>query len=75
MFGVAAMICIVHDVLIALAFLLMLNLEFSLNVVAAILTIVGYSINDTVVTYDRVRENRKQDQEADVAWPSTSTWP
>ncbi len=59
-FGVAAMICIVHDVLIALTFLLLMNLEFSLNVVAAILTIVGYSINDTVVTYDRVRENRKK---------------
>lgn len=59
-FGVSAMICIVHDVLIAMAFLLFLNLEFSLNVVAAILTIVGYSINDTVVTYDRVRENRRK---------------
>jgi preprotein translocase subunit SecF len=59
-FGVSAMICIIHDVLIALTFLLLLNLEFSLNVVAAILTIVGYSVNDTVVTYDRVRENRKK---------------
>lgn len=59
-FGVAAMICIVHDVLIAMAFLLFMNLEFSLNVVAAILTIVGYSINDTVVTYDRVRENKRK---------------
>ncbi|HYC59928.1 MAG TPA: protein translocase subunit SecF [Thermoanaerobaculia bacterium] len=59
-FGVAAMICIIHDVLIALTFMLLMRLEFSLNVVAAILTIVGYSINDTVVTYDRVRENRKK---------------
>jgi preprotein translocase subunit SecF len=59
-FGFAAMVCIVHDVLIAMTFLLVLNLEFSLNVVAAILTIVGYSVNDTVVTYDRVRENRKK---------------
>jgi preprotein translocase subunit SecF len=59
-FGVSAMLCIVHDVLIAAAFLLFLNLEFSLHVVAAILTIVGYSINDTVVTYDRVRENRRK---------------
>jgi preprotein translocase subunit SecF len=59
-FGVAAMICIIHDVAVALTFLLLLNLEFSLNVVAAILTIVGYSVNDTVVTYDRVRENRKK---------------
>jgi preprotein translocase subunit SecF len=59
-FGVAAMLCIIHDVLIAMTFLLLLNLEFSLNVVAAILTIVGYSVNDTVVTYDRIRENRKK---------------
>jgi len=59
-FGVAAMICIIHDVLIAMAFLLFLRLEFSLNVVAAILTIVGYSVNDTVVTYDRVRENKRK---------------
>jgi preprotein translocase subunit SecF len=60
MFGVSAVACIVHDVLVSLAFLLMLRLEFSLNVVAALLTIVGYSINDTVVMYDRVRENRKK---------------
>ena len=59
-FGISAMVCIVHDVAIAMAFLLFLNLEFSLNVVAALLTIVGYSINDTVVTYDRVRENRRK---------------
>ncbi|HUR80513.1 MAG TPA: protein translocase subunit SecF [Thermoanaerobaculia bacterium] len=59
-FGVAAMLCIVHDVAIAMTFLLLLRLEFSLNVVAAILTIVGYSVNDTVVTYDRVRENKRK---------------
>lgn len=59
-FGVAAMICIAHDVLIALAFLLVMQLEFSLNVVAALLTLVGYSINDTVVLYDRVRENKRK---------------
>lgn len=59
-FGIGAVVCIVHDVLIALTFLLLLNLEFSLNIVAALLTIVGYSINDTVVMYDRVRENKKK---------------
>src|SRR5438445_3310313 len=57
MFGVAAVICIIHDVCVSLAFLAMINGEFSLNIVAALLLIVGYSINDTVVTYDRVREN------------------
>lgn len=60
MFGVSAVVCIIHDVAIAMTFLLLLNLEFSLNVVAAILTIVGYSINDTVVMYDRVRENKRK---------------
>jgi len=60
MFGVAAVICIVHDVAVSLAFLAIINGEFSLNIVAALLLIVGYSINDTVVTYDRVRENRRK---------------
>jgi len=59
-FGAAAMICIIHDVLVAMTFLLLLKLEFSLNVVAALLTIVGYSVNDTVVTFDRVRENMRK---------------
>ena len=59
-FGVASLVTIIHDVLIALTFLLILNLEFSLNVVAALLTLVGYSINDTVVMYDRVRENKRK---------------
>jgi preprotein translocase subunit SecF len=59
-FGAAAIICIIHDVLIAMTFLLLLRLEFSLNVVAALLTIVGYSVNDTVVTFDRVRENMRK---------------
>ena len=60
MFGVGAIVCIIHDVLVALAFLGMINGEFSLNIVAALLLIVGYSINDTVVTYDRMRENRRK---------------
>jgi len=60
MFGVAAIVCIVHDVCVSLAFLGMINGEMSLNIVAALLLIVGYSINDTVVTYDRVRENRRK---------------
>ncbi|HEV2719099.1 MAG TPA: protein translocase subunit SecF [Thermoanaerobaculia bacterium] len=60
MFGVAAIVCIIHDVCVSLAFLGMINGEASLNIVAALLLIVGYSINDTVVTYDRVRENRRK---------------
>jgi len=60
MFGVSAIACIVHDVLMSLAFLMMINGEFSLNIVAALLLIVGFSINDTVVMYDRVRENKRK---------------
>lgn len=60
MFGASAIVCIVHDVLMSLAFLMMINGEFSLNIVAALLLIVGFSINDTVVMYDRVRENKRK---------------
>jgi len=60
MFGVSAIVCIVHDVLMSLAFLMMINGEFSLNIVAALLLIVGFSINDTVVMYDHVRENKRK---------------
>ena len=59
-FGASAIVCIVHDVLVAMAFLIMMRLEFTLNVVAALLTIVGFSINDTVVLYDRIRENKRR---------------
>ena len=60
MFGAAAVVCIIHDVCVSLAFLGMINGEVSLDIVAALLLIVGYSINDTVVTYDRVRENKRK---------------
>ncbi|HEY6136896.1 MAG TPA: protein translocase subunit SecF [Thermoanaerobaculia bacterium] len=60
MFGAAAVVCIIHDVCMSLAFLGMINGEASLNIVAALLLIVGFSINDTVVMYDRVRENRRK---------------
>jgi preprotein translocase subunit SecF len=60
MFGASAIVCIIHDVLVSVAFLGMINGEVSLNIVAALLLIVGYSINDTVVMYDRVRENRRK---------------
>jgi preprotein translocase subunit SecF len=60
MFGASAVVCIIHDVLVSIAFLGMINGEVSLNIVAALLLIVGYSINDTVVMYDRVRENKRK---------------
>ena len=56
-FGVAATIATAHDILTTLAFIKYLNLEVSLVVVAAILTVVGYSLNDTIIIFDRVREN------------------
>ncbi|MDE3173589.1 MAG: protein translocase subunit SecF [Gemmatimonadota bacterium] len=63
-FGVAAVVATAHDVFTTLAFLAMLRLEISLTVVAAILTVIGYSLNDTIIIFDRVREDlRKQRKE------------
>lgn len=59
-FSLAAVAATVHDILTTLAFISLLNLEVSLVVVAGLLTIIGYSLNDTIVTFDRVRENLKK---------------
>jgi preprotein translocase subunit SecF len=59
-FGLAAVLSSAHDVLVTLAFLKLLHLEVSLTVVAAILTLLGYSLNDTIIIFDRVREDLKQ---------------
>jgi len=56
-FGVAAVIATFHDILVTLGFLAAFRVEIALPIVAAILTIVGYSLNDTIVVFDRVREN------------------
>ena len=58
-FGVGAVVALVHDTLITVGLLALLGREFNLVVVAALLTLVGYSVNDTVVVYDRVRENQR----------------
>jgi preprotein translocase subunit SecF len=58
-FAVGAIIALFHDVLITLGFFSFLKLEISLAVVAAFLTIIGYSLNDTIVVFDRIRENLK----------------
>jgi preprotein translocase subunit SecF len=58
-FGVGAIVALVHDTLITVGLLALFGREFNLVVVAALLTLVGYSVNDTVVVYDRVRENLK----------------
>ena len=59
-FGFGAVVALTHDVLFTLGILVLLNVEFSLSTIAAILTIAGYSINDTVVIFDRVRENLRK---------------
>lgn len=65
-FGVGALITLGHDVAMTLGFFALTQLEFNLNVVAAILTIVGYSLNDTVVIYDRIRENLRKYRKMEV---------
>ena len=59
-FSLGAILALFHDVVITLGFFSLFNLEINLSIVAAILTIVGYSMNDTVVIYDRVRENLRK---------------
>ncbi len=56
-FGVAAVVATLHDTIVTLAFIKLLHLEVSLTVVAGILTLLGYSMNDTIIIFDRVREN------------------
>ena len=58
-FGVAAVVSTLHDAIVTIAFVKMMHLEVSLTVVAAILTLLGYSSNDTIIIFDRVRENLK----------------
>jgi preprotein translocase subunit SecF len=59
-FGLAAVIATAHDIVTTIAFIAMLHLEVSLTVVAAVLSMVGYSLNDTIIIFDRVRENLKK---------------
>jgi preprotein translocase subunit SecF len=65
-FGVGALVTLFHDVAMTLGFFALTQLEFNLNVVAAILTIVGYSLNDTVVIYDRIRENLRKYRKMEI---------
>jgi preprotein translocase subunit SecF len=59
-FGTAAVVALIHDTWTTLGLCSILNLEISLTVVAAFLTLIGYSVNDTVVVFDRIRENREK---------------
>ncbi|MDQ8755959.1 protein translocase subunit SecF [Sphingosinicella sp. LHD-64] len=65
-FGVGALITLFHDVAMTMGFFALTQLEFNLNVIAAVLTIVGYSLNDTVVIYDRIRENLRKYRKMEI---------
>ena len=66
-FSLGAVIALVHDVTLTIGVFSLLQLEFNLSIIAAILTIVGYSLNDTVVVYDRVRENLRKYKKRDLS--------
>jgi len=59
-FGIGALLSLVHDVSLTLGLFALTQMEFDLNIVAALLTLIGYSLNDTIVVYDRIRENLKK---------------
>ncbi|MGZ8286218.1 MAG: protein translocase subunit SecF [Allosphingosinicella sp.] len=65
-FGVGALFSLLHDVTLTLGFFSLTQMEFDLNVVAALLTLIGYSLNDTIVIYDRVRENLRKYRKMDI---------
>jgi preprotein translocase subunit SecF len=66
-FGVGVLLGLLHDILFTLGFFALTGLEFDLNIIAALLTIVGYSMNDTIVVYDRVRENLRRYRRMEMA--------
>ncbi|WP_353217972.1 protein translocase subunit SecF [Sandarakinorhabdus sp.] len=65
-FGVSTVVALVHDVVVTLGFFSLTQLEFDLNIVAAVLTIIGYSLNDKVVIDDRIRENLRKYRQMDI---------
>ena len=65
-FGAGALFALFHDVSLTFGFFALTQLEFNLNIVAALLTIIGYSLNDTIVVYDRIRENLKKYRKMDI---------
>jgi len=65
-FGIAALFALFHDVTLTFGFFALTQLQFDLNIVAAILTIIGYSLNDTIVVFDRIRENLKKYRKMDI---------
>lgn len=65
-FGIGAVVALTHDVIFTLGFLSLFGIDFSLSSIAAILTIAGYSINDSVVIFDRIRENLRKYKKLDL---------
>jgi len=71
-YAIAAVLAIAHDALVMVAFIVWTRMEFNTNTIAAILTILGFSINDTIVQFDRVREERKT--HPSISLSMCSTW-
>jgi preprotein translocase subunit SecF len=65
-FSLGSILALCHDVILTLGTFSLIGFEFNLSIIAAVLTIVGYSMNDTVVIYDRIRENLKKDEQTDL---------
>ena len=59
LYGIGAIIALIHDVIITLGFFSITQLQFDLSVLSAVLAVIGYSLNDTIVVYDRIRENSR----------------
>ena len=65
-FALGAIACLIHDVIISMGVLSVMGIDIDLNVLAAILTIIGYSLNDTIIVYDRLRENLRMHQDWEI---------
>ncbi len=65
-FGIGAIFALIHDVALTFGFFSLTQLEFNLNIVAALLTIIGYSLNDTIVIFDRIRENLRKYRKMEI---------
>ena len=66
-YALGAIVGLLHDVLITLGLLAMMGKEIDLNIIAALMTLVGYSLNDTIIVYDRIRENLQNQPEDNPA--------
>jgi len=66
-FAVGGIVGVIHDIIVVLGLFTLLNLEFTLTIVAALLTVIGYSIHDSIVVFDRIRENIRKEGKKDMA--------